>query len=139
LSESLSQEQEFNGDERRSHDYNSTMERLGTARRTSPTETAPYRAYSTDAAGSVEGLEGANGEIIGEHYSYDPYGAQLSDESGLEGEAQANPFRFQGHYYDPGQQTYDMRARPTCPRSAGSCRKTTTRTQRATTCSKPTR
>jgi RHS repeat-associated protein len=115
LSESLSQEQEFGGDERRSYDYNSTMERLGTARRTSPTQTAPYRAYSTDAAGSVEGLEDANGEIIGEHYSYDPYGAQLSEESGLAGEAQANPFRFQGHYYDPGQQTYDMRARAYLP------------------------
>jgi RHS repeat-associated protein len=115
LSESLSQEQQFNGDERRSYDYNSAMERLGTARRTSPTQTAPYRAYSTDAAGSVEGLEDANGEIIGQRYSYDPYGSQLSAESGLDGEAQANPFRFQGHYYDPGQQTYDMRARAYLP------------------------
>jgi RHS repeat-associated protein len=115
LSEALSQEQQFGGDERRSYDYNSAMERLGTARRTSPTQTAPYRAYSTDASGSVEGLEDANGEIVGQRYSYDPYGAQLSAESGLSGEAQANPFRFQGHYYDPAQQTYDMRARAYLP------------------------
>jgi RHS repeat-associated protein len=115
LSEALSQEQQVGGGERRSYDYDSLMERLGTARRTTETQTAAYRAYSKDAAGSVEWLEGANGERVGDPYEYDPYGAQTSTESGLSPEAQANPFRFQGHYYDPDQQAYDMRARAYLP------------------------
>jgi RHS repeat-associated protein len=115
LSESLSQEQQFGGEERRTYDYDSALERLGTARRTSPSQTAQYRAYSKDASGSVEGLEDQNGEVGQDRYEYDPYGAQTSSEGLLSDDAKANPFRFQGHYYDSGQQTYDMRARAYLP------------------------
>jgi RHS repeat-associated protein len=120
MTESLSQEQEFGGQaEVRSFDYTGRgLERLGTARKTSGTQTAPYRAYMTDAAGSVEGLEDDQGNLLGPAYSYDPYGTQLNDESALSADAQANPFRFEGHYYDSGAKTYDMRARAYLPEIA---------------------
>jgi RHS repeat-associated protein len=82
-----------------------------------PTGTVPYRAYMTDAAGSVEALEDDQGNVVGGAYSYDPCGAQL-DESGLTGDAKANPFRFEGHYYDAESKVYDMRARAYFPKIA---------------------
>jgi RHS repeat-associated protein len=78
-------------------------------------QTAEYRACSKDAFGSVEGLEDENGEVGQDRYEYDPYGAQTCGEGPLSDDAKANPFRFQGHYYDSGQQTYDMRARAYLP------------------------
>ena len=64
LSEALSQESQFEGgDERRSYDYTSALERVGTARRPDGVAgEAPYRAYSLDANGSVEGLQDATGD-----------------------------------------------------------------------------
>jgi RHS repeat-associated protein len=116
-SEALSQEQEFGGQsELRSYDYTgNALERLGMARKTSPTGTAPYRAYMTDAAGSIEGLENDQGNLVGPAYSYDPYGAQLTTETTLAPDARANPFRFEGHYYDAESKVYDMRARAYLP------------------------
>ena len=116
-SEALSQEQEFGGQtEFRSYDYTgNALERLGTARKTSTTPTAPYRAYSTDANGSVEGLEDDQGNLIGPAYSYDPYGTQLNSETALAADARENPFRFEGHYYDSAAKSYDMRARAYLP------------------------
>ncbi len=116
-SEALSQEQEFGGQgEFRSYDYTGGgLERLGTARKTSATPTAPYRAYSTDAAGSVEGLEDDQGNLLGAAYTYDPYGTQLNSESALAADARENPFRFEGHYYDSAAKSYDMRARSYLP------------------------
>jgi RHS repeat-associated protein len=116
-SEALSQEQQFGGQgELRSYDYTGNgLERLGTARKTSAS-TAFYRAYMTDAAGSVEGLENDQGNLIGTaRYSYDPYGAQLTEEGSLAADAKANPFRFEGHYYDSETKLYDMRARSYLP------------------------
>jgi RHS repeat-associated protein len=119
IGEALSQEQEFGGQaEVRAYDYTGNdLERLGMARKTSPTGTVPYRAYMTDAAGSVEGLEDDQGNVVGGAYSYDPYGAQL-DEGSLTGDAKANPFRFEGHYYDAESKVYDMRARAYFPKIA---------------------
>lgn len=71
--------------------------------------------------------------------SYDPYGG-LADPSGETGggsggggtggggtggqdsepageDARANPFRFEGHYYDSAVKTYDMQARPYLPQA----------------------
>jgi RHS repeat-associated protein len=117
-SEALSQEQEFGGQaEVRSYDYTGNgLERLGTARKTSATPTAPYRAYVTDAAGSVEGLEDEHGNLPDDAlYSYDPYGPELATESPPGPDAKANPFRFEGHYYDAESKLYDMRARAYLP------------------------
>lgn len=91
------------------------------ARVSRPTRAPPvaYRAYAKDANGSVIGLEKDDGTIAeDERYDYDPYGeldckpAVNPDdlEEGLSPEAKANPFRFQGFYYDSGVKTYDMHA-----------------------------
>jgi RHS repeat-associated protein len=75
-----------------------------------------------DANGSVMGLETSEGEVPDdERYDYDPYGeldrkpavGDTTDDpdAGLSQEAQDNPFRFQGFYYDSGVKTYDMHAR----------------------------
>jgi RHS repeat-associated protein len=117
-SEALSQEQQFGGPgELRSYDYTSGLgERLGTARRATTTDpTASYHAYQTDANGSVEALEDDHGALMGATYGYDPYGAQTTDEGDLSQDAQANPFRFEGHYYDDRPQSYDMQAREYLP------------------------
>ena len=81
---------------------------------------ATQRYYLTDAQGSVAALEDASGQIAAnERYSYDPYGAlkdddvnpQTDPEDDLGARAKANPFRFQGFYYDSHTQSYDMQAR----------------------------
>ena len=38
-------------------------------------------------------------------YSYDPYGELQTMESGLSDDDMANPFRFEGFYYDAGVKT----------------------------------
>ena len=128
-SESLSQEQQFDGgDETRSYDYDAGMERLGMARRNAGQTSSRYRNYSKDANGSVEGLENDQGEVAdGDKYAYDPYGqsAHTDPAAGEDQEvqeptgadAQANPFRFEGHYYDSNVKTYDMQARPYLPQA----------------------
>lgn len=118
-SEALSQEQELGGQaEVRSFDYTGNeLERLGMARRNASATTAGYRAYITDAAGSVEALENDDGALVGGDilYRYDPYGAALQNEGNLPADARENPFRFEGHYYDSSPQSYDMRARSYLP------------------------
>jgi RHS repeat-associated protein len=115
-SERLSQEAPFDGTgSTRSYDYDSGSERLGMEK-----GDGTYKSYATDAQGSVVGLEQANGTIAdNERYEYDPYG-ELQKRKGqtagdaerpLSDDAKENPFRFQGHYYDSGVKTYDMRAR----------------------------
>jgi RHS repeat-associated protein len=123
LSEALSQESQFEGgDERRSYDYTSALERVGTARKADGvSDDARYRAYSLDANGSVEGLQDDTGVDSDDRYRYDPYGQALDsegdpqDEDALSPDQQANPFRFQGHYYDAAFETYDMKARAYLP------------------------
>jgi RHS repeat-associated protein len=123
LSEALSQESQFaGGDERRSYDYTSALERVGTARKPDgESGEAPYRAYSLDANGSVEGLQDDTGDDSDQRYGYDPYGEALDstgdpqDEADLSPDQQANPFRFEGHYYDAAFKTYDMKARAYLP------------------------
>lgn len=44
-------------------------------------------------------------------YDSDPYGELVKPETGLDDEAQANPFRFQGFYRDENTGLYDMQAR----------------------------
>jgi RHS repeat-associated protein len=79
--------------------------------------TLRYKSYALDAQGSVEGLETDNGTLpASDRYHYNPYGeldgpGASDPEAGLSDEAKANPFRFQGHYYDAGIKTYDMQAR----------------------------
>jgi RHS repeat-associated protein len=126
LSEALSQESQFvGGDERRSYDYSSALERVGTVRKPDGASgEAPYRAYSLDANGSVEGLQDDTGDDSDRRYFYDPYGQALNsggdpmddtDEAALPEDQQANPFRFQSHYYDAASQSYDMKARAYLP------------------------
>jgi len=114
-SEQLSSEtQSGGGSEERTYDYSSDGERLGMARRASSSGDFSYSAYSKDANGSVEYLEDEDGERDGQAYAYDPYGqaqGTSSNETNLSQAAQANPFRFEGHRYDPSVKTYDMGAR----------------------------
>jgi RHS repeat-associated protein len=72
-------------------------------------------------------LEGSNGVVAAnEAYKYDPYGADLADNTQAPGTTPAppppsatsldqaaldNPFRFQGFYYDAAIKSYDMQAR----------------------------
>ncbi len=84
-------------------------------------KTPTFRAYATDANGSVEGLEDAGGGFgtnAEDTYLYDPYGESENvgaptetQDPGLSAAAKDNPFRFQGFYYDAGVKTYDMHAR----------------------------
>jgi len=109
-------------------DYNSTGEPMGMSSKPA-TQTAgtqmKYMSYAKDANGSISGLEGSDGTIKPQdRYHYDPYGS-LQDTSGtkpagdpaasaektLTGDAQNNPMRFEGFYYDSGVKTYDMQAR----------------------------
>jgi hypothetical protein len=56
------------------YDYTSALERVGTAPHAGGgSGEAPYRAYSLDANGSVEGLQGDTGDDTGQRYFYDPY------------------------------------------------------------------
>ncbi len=112
---------------RQSFDYSAGGERLGT--KTVSSTDSKYRYYTNDANGSVLGLEDEAGAVApNETYRYDPYGnletdrtqtdetgatkpAEFEDTKDLGESAQDNPFRFQGHFYDAGIQTYDMHAR----------------------------
>lgn len=108
-------------DKTRAYDYDSQGDRQGFDK-----QDGSYRAYDKDANGSVVGLEQAQGQITpdgatggSERYAYDPYGELDRDppvgssdlDAGLSQDAQDNPFRFQGFYYDSGVKTYDMHAR----------------------------
>lgn len=44
-------------------------------------------------------------------YQYDPYGELEAGGGASNPDAESNPFRFQGFYYDSGVNTYDMKAR----------------------------
>jgi RHS repeat-associated protein len=121
LTEQLSREQRSDGTAR-TYDYDSAHQRLGQTR-----PGGAYRSYAIDANGSVEGLESANGTVAPQDsYSYDPYGnlqprtkdpddPTADAEAELSPEAQDNPFRFEGFYYDRGPQAYDMQAREYLP------------------------
>ena len=102
-SEKLSRE-ETAGGKTQFFDYDSGLDRIGRAEQ--PAGGTPnYEAYTTDANGSVETLENADGTAA-ESYAYDPYGTLTADPGGS-----TNPFLFQGHHLDRGDQTYDMQAR----------------------------
>ena len=100
------------------YDYDSMGSRQGQA--STDDEGTDYHAYGKDANGSVTEIEESDGSV-GEDdtYPYDPYGEledpdptdESSPEDELGEEAQANPFRFQGFYYDSGVESYDMQAR----------------------------
>jgi RHS repeat-associated protein len=114
LSERLSGEQDSGRVKVKSSDYDSKLWSQGQETKTS--STTKYRSYAIDANGSVEGLEGPDGELEEEdRYRYDPYGEQENTETGLSEDARENPLRFEGFYYDPGARTYDMHARPYRP------------------------
>ena len=99
----------------RTYDYDSAGARQGAAGGSAGSPR--YHAYDLDANGSVLGLENDDGSVPdNQRYLYDPYGelesggdADAEDE--LAADAKANPFRFQGFFYDSGVKTYDMRAR----------------------------
>jgi RHS repeat-associated protein len=114
LSELLSRDVDEDG-KTRSYDYDSQGDRVG--QQVTSGSTSRYRSYVKDANGSVLALEDDNGDIDrggadnkSAVYDYDPYG-NLENAGDLNGEADDNPFRFEGFYYDSGVQTYDMLAR----------------------------
>jgi RHS repeat-associated protein len=124
-SELLSREQRpagsGGGTETSTYDYDSTGSRQGQLE--DPASQNPdFRPYRVDANGSVEALEDEGGEVgTDDEYHYDPYG-ELQDTDTSEGntkdaeeelsdEARANPFRFQGFYYDSAVKSYDVQAR----------------------------
>lgn len=98
------------------YDYTASGERLGRLKGSGSSK--EWRAYDTDAQGSVVGLEkpstgettpDADGEL--NTYETDPFGAPVGKESDVTDDAAQNPFRFQGFYNDPETGTYDMQAR----------------------------
>jgi RHS repeat-associated protein len=114
MTELLSRDVENDGT-KRFYDYDSQGDRVGQQVQTGASNR--YRAYVKDANGSVLGLEDDNGVVddgAGDgkstRYEYDPYG-ELENASSLEDEAEENPFRFEGFYYDSAVKTYDMLAR----------------------------
>jgi RHS repeat-associated protein len=114
-SEMLSRERDTSSGKVDYYDYDSDGHRTGQALDGTDSDTQPedVRTFATDAAGSVIGVEDQNGSFgvnNQNRYVYDPYG-QLENESSLGADAKANPFRFEGFYYDSGVKTYDMRAR----------------------------
>jgi RHS repeat-associated protein len=97
------------------YEYDSALRRLG-QRTTLAGVGLGYRSFAYDANGSVEGLEGSDGEIAtADRYRYDPYGELQDAETDLSAAAKENPFRFEGFYYDASVKTYDMQARPYRP------------------------
>jgi RHS repeat-associated protein len=114
LSERLSGEQDPDRVKVKSYDYDSNL--WGQGQETKTSAATRYRSYAIDANGSVEGLEGPDGELAEQdRYRYDPYGQQETAESGLSADARENPLRFEGFYFDPGPGVYDMHARPYRP------------------------
>jgi len=92
------------------YDYDSAGQSQGQA--TSRLGASTYRSFAKDANGSVEGLEGALGEITpASRYDYDPYGKLENEQAILDPAAKDNPIRFEGFRYDSGLKTYDMQAR----------------------------
>jgi RHS repeat-associated protein len=111
-SELLSREVDDDG-AKRFYDYDSMGDRLG--QQVTKGADNRFRAYTKDVNDSVLGLESDDGQVLaGADYDYDPYG-ELENPGGLNPEAQENPFRFEGFYYDSGVKTYDMFARPYRP------------------------
>ena len=94
-------------------DYDATQELVGRAEGQNGTESqGSYQDYGTDANGSIEGLEGADGVIKpGNQYQYDPYGKIENENKLTDQPTKDNPFRFESFYYDSGVKQYDMRAR----------------------------
>jgi RHS repeat-associated protein len=126
-SQLLSREVREHGDVA-TYDYDSQGVRRGQSYSPGAGSNVPggYRSYTTDANGSVVALEDSTGKAE-EDYSYDPYGELLDPGTGdrladpeaeLSARAQANPFRFEGFYYDSAVRTYDMQARAYRPETA---------------------
>jgi RHS repeat-associated protein len=111
-SELLSRDEDDDG-VKRFYDYDAEGDRVG--QQVDKPSGSHYRAYVNDANGSVTALEDDNGDVAaGATYDYDPYG-DLENGGTLNGDAEDNPFRFEGFYYDSGVKTYDMLARPYRP------------------------
>lgn len=122
LGESLSGEQDAPSAAKvKTYDLNSMLQRQGQQTKTS--SATKFRNYATDANGSIEGLEDADGKVEdcsggspppgckSDRYRYEPYGDVEGSEGDLTDEAKDNPFRFQGFYYDSAVGVYDMQAR----------------------------
>jgi RHS repeat-associated protein len=119
LSEQLSRESRDGREQ--TYDYTASGERLGRLKGSGATK--EWRAYDTDAQGSVVGLEKPDtgettpevdpktGETKLNTYDTDPFGAPVGKDEDVSAEAAANPFRFQGFYKDAETGTYDMQAR----------------------------
>lgn len=105
-----------------SYEYTAAGQRLGRLRATTSAATPQWRAYETDAQGSVVGLEDpTTGRVSttsdptnpqADYYDTDPYGNAVDPNEGhLTPDARANPFRFQGFYRDQATGNYDEQAR----------------------------
>ncbi|EHN12313.1 RhsD protein [Patulibacter medicamentivorans] len=110
LTEQLTRENR-DGDKIQTYEYTANGERLG--RLKTDGGVPQWRAYETDAQGSVVGLESPTTGKVAEddEYRTDPYGGPVSPEKDLGTDAEDNPFRFQGFYKDQDTGTYDMQAR----------------------------
>ncbi|WP_196809152.1 DNRLRE domain-containing protein [Conexibacter woesei] len=105
---------------RNTFDYDGTGERLDVLEKAAGSSTVRTKVYAKDSNGSVMGLEGSDGTVgSGDRYTYDPFGeldtsgtgsGETPDSAGS-ADARANPFRFEGFYYDAAIKTYDMQAR----------------------------
>ena len=110
-SEALSKEQKRGEGTTYTYDYDSAFEPQGQSTRPQPGQPS-HRPYVKDANGSVEALLQPGGGAVEGKYNYDPYGRTKPEEEQAHNPATAaNPFRFEGFYYDSGVRLYDMRAR----------------------------
>jgi len=101
----------------RAYDYDSRGDRQGFTATDSTSKR--YQSYGKDVRGSVEVLENRDGTVdAGSAYDYDPYGDLENEGEVTDPEALANPFRFEGFYYDSEVGTYDMLARTYRPEIA---------------------
>jgi RHS repeat-associated protein len=95
------------------YEYTADGRRLGRLKRPS-SGTPQWRAYDTDAQGSVVGLEAPDSGKVGtdDHYDTNPYGDPTgTGDKTLSDDAKENPFQYQGFYKDQETGNYDMQAR----------------------------
>ncbi|MEV4421444.1 RHS repeat-associated core domain-containing protein, partial [Patulibacter sp. NPDC049589] len=116
LTEQLTRENRSTGVQ--TYEYDATGKRLGRLKAES-TGAPTWRAYDTDAQGTVVGLEKSDtGDTTPDDdgkkntYDIDPYGDPVgSDDDDLSADAKSNPFQYQGFYKDQDTGNYDMQAR----------------------------
>jgi RHS repeat-associated protein len=107
----------------RFYDYDGAGGRLGQASADNDAATKTFHPYETDVNRNVVAVLPTTNTTpsADDKYDFDPYGElerqdfrsghPASAEDQLSGQAQDNPFRYEGFYYDASVRTYDMQAR----------------------------